>query len=76
MRFSRLLPVIFLFSIAASAADLKVRVTDPQSAVVTGARVALFTSDKKTVSVVASGADGVATFHGIKSCRFASGRTN
>jgi vitamin B12 transporter len=70
VRFSRLLPIIFLLSVAAFAADLKVHVTDPQSAVITGARVALFTSDKKTVAVVASGVDGTATFHNIADGRY------
>jgi outer membrane cobalamin receptor len=70
VRFSRLLPIIFLLSVAAFAADLKIHVTDPQSAVIHGARVALFTSDKKTVAVVASGADGTATFQNIPDGRY------
>ena len=65
MRLSRLLPIIFLFSTAALAADLKIRVTDPQSAAVAGARVALFTTDNRTVAVAATGADGTATLHDV-----------
>jgi vitamin B12 transporter len=65
VRLSRLLPIIFLISVAAFAADLHVRVIDPQSAVVPGARVAIFTTSNKTIAVAATGADGTATFNGI-----------
>jgi vitamin B12 transporter len=71
VRLSRLLPVVLLLSSAAGfAAELKVRVTDPQSAVVVAARVALFTSDGKTVAVAASSAEGIATFPNIADGRY------
>ena len=65
MRIHRLLPIILILSVAALAADFQVRVTDPQSAVVTGARVALFNTNHKPVAVTASGADGVAVFRNV-----------
>ncbi len=61
MRTLRLLPVVLLLSLAAFAADLKVRVIDPQGAIVPGARVVLFTSDHKTVAVATTSPEGLAT---------------
>lgn len=66
MRIARLLPVfLLLLSAAAFAADFNVRVTDPQGAVVSGARVTLYTHDQRPVAVATTSAEGVATFHEI-----------
>jgi outer membrane cobalamin receptor len=52
----------FILSAAASAADLKVTVVDPQSAVVAGAQVSLM-RDSKVAATQRTSAEGVATFH-------------
>ncbi|MGA9527506.1 MAG: TonB-dependent receptor [Terriglobales bacterium] len=53
-----------LFSVAASAVDLKVRVLDPQSAAVAGAQVSLLRASELTVLATEStSAEGFATFH-------------
>lgn len=66
MRFLRfLVPVVLLAS--AFAADLKIRVVDPQSAAVAGARIELVEKKGSTlVAVVSTSAEGVATFHGLE----------
>ena len=52
-----------LFSAAASAADLKVKVLDPQSAAVAGAQVSLVREqDGKVLATQATSAEGVAMF--------------
>ncbi len=61
--FGVFLGVVLFLSLAASAADLKVKVVDPQSAAVGGARVSLIGgSDGRILSSQISSADGVATF--------------
>lgn len=66
MRPSRILVLsILLLSLSMSvfAADFKVRVTDPQNAVVTGARVALYSaSDSAPLAVQRTSNEGIATF--------------
>jgi outer membrane cobalamin receptor len=52
----------FILSAAASAADLKVTVVDPQSAVVAGAQVSLM-RDSKVAATQRTSAEGIATFH-------------
>ena len=53
---------VFVFLAAASAADLKVKVIDPQSAAVAGARVSLLSKGKDTpLKVTTTAADGIAT---------------
>jgi vitamin B12 transporter len=54
-------PVLLSLSFAS---DLKIRVLDPQSAAVTGARVVLL-QDKKAAAVQTTSAEGLATFSGI-----------
>jgi len=44
MRFPRLFACLFILSVAASAAEIKIKVLDPQSAAVSGAQVQLFKS--------------------------------
>ena len=55
---------LFLFlSVAASAADLKVKVVDPQSAAVAGAQVSLIgRSEGRILNTQSTSAEGVATF--------------
>jgi vitamin B12 transporter len=66
----RALRASFLLCIAlaaASAADLKVKVVDPQSAAVSGAQVSLFSKCAQTsLAVVTSSAEGIATFSGLR----------
>jgi outer membrane cobalamin receptor len=55
--------VVFSFSSAASAEDLKVKVVDPQSAAVAGAEVQILRADEgSVVGLQTSGAEGIAVF--------------
>jgi vitamin B12 transporter len=55
--------LLFVTLAAASAADLKVKVIDPQSAAVAGAQVTLFSKGSDTVLKIASTSpEGIATF--------------
>ncbi len=61
-----------LLTPAASAADLKVRVVDPQSAAVSGARVVLYRAgDKAPIALQATSGEGLAAFFSLPagSCR-------
>lgn len=63
MRVFVLLGVVLSFSLAAAAADLKVRVVDPAGAAVGGAQVSLVgTSDGKTLATQNTSAEGAAAF--------------
>jgi vitamin B12 transporter len=63
--------LLFVLLSAASAADLKVKVIDPQSAAVAGAQVSLFTSvpstsvPRKLRLTTTTSAEGVASFAGL-----------
>ncbi len=58
------LGTILSLSAAASAADLNIKVLDPQAAAVGGAQVSLMRADQnKTLEVQTTSAEGVATFH-------------
>ena len=58
-----LLGLIFSLTAAASAADLKVKVVDPQSAAVAGAQVSLLReNDAKVFATQTTSAEGVTTF--------------
>ncbi len=71
MRFTRVVVSVFLLAIAAFAADLKVKVVDPQSAAVFGAQVTLLPKEGGTSTAVEStSADGLAVFHNIPSGPF------
>ncbi|HLZ39669.1 MAG TPA: TonB-dependent receptor [Candidatus Sulfotelmatobacter sp.] len=60
-----------VLSVAASAADLVVKVLDPQSAAVAGAQISLLRSnDAKVLATQTTSADGVATFHRAESGPF------
>src|ERR1700687_4575429 len=57
----------FLFSISAFALDLKVRVADPSSAAVSGARVAVYAeSSRQPRALAESDAQGVAAFRNLR----------
>ncbi|HUO59885.1 MAG TPA: TonB-dependent receptor [Candidatus Acidoferrales bacterium] len=64
MRVRRFAIVFFVFFIAVQlfAADLKVRVLDPSSSAVAGARVSLLSADGRVVAVATSNNFGTATF--------------
>jgi vitamin B12 transporter len=55
--------LVVTFSVAAWAAELKIKVVDPESAAVAGAQVELYASDsKKVIAFQDTGADGTASF--------------
>src|SRR5208282_557447 len=63
MRAFRASFLLFVLLVAASAADLKVKVIDPQSAAVSGAQVSMFSKGTDTPPKIAtSSAEGTATF--------------
>ena len=65
---------IFVFLVAASAADLKVKVVDPQSAAVAGAQVSLFGKGTDVAFKVANtSAEGIASFSELKPSELGSG---
>jgi outer membrane cobalamin receptor len=67
MRANRLvICYLFLLSISAFALDLKVRVVDPSSLAVSGARVAVYAENsRQALALVESDARGVAAFHNL-----------
>ncbi len=66
MRFSRIFASVILLLAAASAAELKVKVVDPLSAAVAGARVELLRKSSATpVGVNTTSADGFAAFRDV-----------
>jgi len=69
MRALRASFLLFALLAAASAADLKVKVIDPQSAAVSGAQVTLFVTGANTSStkIATTSAEGVALFGGLSS---------
>jgi outer membrane cobalamin receptor len=68
MRALRASFVIFIALAAASAADLKVKVVDPQSAAVAGAQISLLSKGKSApLKTATTSAEGIATFSELKS---------
>ncbi len=66
--------LLFVSFAAASAADLKVKVVDPQSAAVAGAQVSLFSKESDTaLNVAATSSEGIATFTDLKLSEPSSG---
>ena len=60
--------LLFVVLPVASAADLKVRVIDPQSAAVSGGQVSLLLKGSETaLGIVSSSAEGIAIFHDVSS---------
>jgi outer membrane cobalamin receptor len=74
MRALRASFLFFVFLAAASAADLKVKVIDPQSAAVAGAQVSLCSKGTEApLKVASTSAEGIATFGDVKSPALSSG---
>jgi len=68
MRCFRILTSVFCLLAAASAAEIKIKVVDPQSAVVAGAEVVLIPQDSTTPAAVAtSSAEGQVVFRDVAS---------
>ena len=66
MRFFRILTSVACLLAAASAAEIKIKVVDPQSAVVAGAQVVLTFKDSATpVAVAITSSEGLAVFQNI-----------
>jgi len=66
MRFSQIFLIVVLsLAAAASAAEITVKVVDPQSAAVGGALVELSQSGEAVVAVGVTSAEGVAVFHDV-----------
>ena len=64
MRFFGIFVSTLFLLTAASAADFKIKVVDPQSAAVSGAQVELFRSDSSTpIAIQTTSPDGLATLH-------------
>ncbi len=57
--------LLFVTLAAASAADLKVKVIDPQSAAVAGAQVSLLTKEGSVLHAATSFGDGIASFENV-----------
>jgi vitamin B12 transporter len=71
MRALRTSLLLFVALAAASAADLKVKVIDPQSAAVAGAEVSLFSKGSdNTLKISTTSAEGVATFSDVSSASY------
>jgi outer membrane cobalamin receptor len=68
MRFFRILVSVISLLAAASAAEIKIKVVDPQSAVVAGAQVMLLPQGSATpVAVATTSAEGLVVFRGTAS---------
>jgi outer membrane cobalamin receptor len=67
MRLFRIFACWIIFSAVASATDFKVKVVDPNSAVVAGAVIELFPQNSTTPAVATTAADGIAVFKNVNS---------
>ena len=63
MRVASAVSLVLLFSVAAAAADLKIKVVDPQSAAVAGAQVSLVRATEKIPPTQITSAEGMAILH-------------
>jgi vitamin B12 transporter len=71
MRFFRVLISLTILVVAASATELKVKVTDPQAAAVAGARVELFAGGSTIPAAIeTTSPEGIATFRQTRSERY------
>jgi outer membrane cobalamin receptor len=71
MRFFRIFASAMCLLAAASAAEIKIKVVDPQSAVVAGAQVVLIPSDSSTpAAVTITSAEGLVVFREVPSGRY------
>ncbi len=65
MRFFRILASVICLLAAASAAEIKIKVVDPQSAVVAGAQVVLTLKDGSTPAIATTSAEGLVVFQNV-----------
>src|SRR5258708_12436537 len=65
MRILRVVFFIFAFVAAASAAELKVKVVDPQSAAVAGAEVSLLKNNGAALHTATATGDGTVSFENV-----------
>jgi vitamin B12 transporter len=71
MRFLGVLSGLMVLAAAASAAEIKIKVVDPQSAAVAGARVELFLKGTTTPTALeTTSSEGLATFHRIRTASY------
>ena len=71
MRFLRIFTTFVVLVTAASAAELKIKVIDPQSAAVARARVELYLKDTATlITIETTSREGLATFHPTASAAY------
>jgi len=63
MRVASAVSLVLLFSVAAAAADLKIKVVDPQSAAVAGEQVTLVRATEKMPATQMTSAEGMAVLH-------------
>ena len=71
MRCLRFVLPLLLLVASGSASELKIRVTDPQSAVVAGARVTLYSPNSSTaVAVRTTNAEGTCAFSGLSASAY------
>ncbi len=71
MRFFKIFVSVFVLLAAASAADFKIKVVDPQSAAVAGAQVELFIPGSSIpVAIQTTSPDGVAEFRGTAAASY------
>src|SRR5882724_2326333 len=71
MRFFGIFVSVLVLLAASSAADLKIKVVDPQSAAVSGAQVELFRTDSSTPAALqTTSADGLAVFRGADAASY------
>ncbi len=71
MRFFGIFVSVLVLLAASSAAELKIKVVDPQSAAVAGAQVELFRTDSSTPAALqTTSADGLAVFRGADAASY------
>ena len=71
MRFFGIFVSVLFLLAAASAADLRIKVVDPQSAAVAGAQVELFRGESSTPAAIqTTSADGLAVFRGTDAASY------
>ena len=71
MRFFRIFTSVICLLAAAAAAEIKIKVVDPQSAVVAGAQVSLTPQGSAIpIAIVTTSSEGLAVFRGVGSNRY------
>ena len=71
MRFFKIFVSVLILLAAASAADFRIKVVDPQSAAVAGAQIELFLAGSSTPAAIqTTSAEGVAVFRGTAAASY------